>query len=185
MVGGQVDVLVANCGHMTPAEAFESVFAFQNERYVTQQGFTVTASMFVWRSVFEAVGEFVNGVPEDREWCMRARKMGFRIGFAPKSVVGHPARRTMPELKKKWRRLTLEWLEDARRRGKSPVSILLRQWAILLSIFPHSATVMSSRSLSGIGNRLRAIRALAEIRTFRFILVHRIVFGLEDKSTSK
>ena len=64
-VGGRIEVLVEDPGRMTAAEAFESVFAFQNERYVKNLGFTVTASMFVWRSVFDAVGGFVNGVPED------------------------------------------------------------------------------------------------------------------------
>ena len=103
---------------MTAAEAFESVFAFRNERYVKDLSFTVTASMFVWRSVFDAVGGFKNGVPEDKDWCERARRQGYRIRFAPKSIVGHPARRTMPELKRKWRRLTLESCEGARRDGK-------------------------------------------------------------------
>ena len=91
---------------MTAAEAFESVFAFRNERYVKELKFTVTASMFVWRSVFDAVGDFINSVPEDKDWCERAWRQGFRIRFAPKSIVGHPARRTMEELKRKWRRLT-------------------------------------------------------------------------------
>ena len=107
-VGGQVDVLVQDPRRMTGAEAFESVFAFRNERYVKSLNFTVTASMFVWRSVFDAVGGFVNGVPEDKDCCVRARRRGFRIRFAAKSIVGHPARRTMLELKRKWRRLVLE-----------------------------------------------------------------------------
>ena len=51
--GGRVDVLVEDPRRMTAAEAFESVFAFQNESYVKGRNFTVTASMFVWRSVFE------------------------------------------------------------------------------------------------------------------------------------
>jgi glycosyltransferase involved in cell wall biosynthesis len=64
--GGRVDVLVEDPRRMTAAEAFESVFAFRNERYVKDLNFTVTASMFVWRSVFDAVGGFENGVPEDK-----------------------------------------------------------------------------------------------------------------------
>src|SRR5271169_1888985 len=120
-VGGRVDVLVENPRRMTAVEAFESVFAFQNERYVKRRNFTVTASMFVWRSVFDAVGGFENGVPEDLDWCRRAREKGYRIAYAPKSVVGHPARRTMAELKRKWRRLTLEACEGARRNGKGPL----------------------------------------------------------------
>ena len=119
-VGGRVDVLVEDPRRMTPAEAFESVFAFRNERYVKDLGFTVTASMFVWRSVFDAVGGFKNGVPEDKDWGERAQRLGFRIRFAAKSIVGHPARRTMPELKRKWRRLTLESCEGARAAARAP-----------------------------------------------------------------
>ena len=118
--GGRVDVLVEDPRRMTPAEAFESVFAFRNERYVKDLGFTVTASMFVWRSVFDAVGGFKNGVPEDKDWGVRAQRLGFRVRFAAKSIVGHPARRTMPELKRKWRRLTLESCEGARRTATEP-----------------------------------------------------------------
>ena len=78
IVANWVDVLVEDPRRMTAAEAFESVFAFQNERYVKNLNFTVTASMFVWRSVFDAVGGFENGVPEDLDWCRRARLKGVR-----------------------------------------------------------------------------------------------------------
>ena len=179
--GGRVDVLVQDPERMTAAEAFESVFAFQNERYVRDLNVTVTASMFVWRSVFDAVGGFENGVPEDLDWCRRARLKGYRIRFASKSVVGHPARRTMPELRRKWRRLTLEWCEAARRDGKGPIFVLLRQWTVLLSIGPHALVAMASKRLSGMRNRIIAIGALAQIRAYRFVIAHRALLrSLEE-----
>jgi GT2 family glycosyltransferase len=180
-VGGRVDVLVEDPRRMTAAEAFESVFAFQNERYVKNLSFTVTASMFVWRSVFDAVGGFENGVPEDLDWCRRARLKGYRIGFASKSIVGHPARRTMPELKRKSRRLTLEWCEAARRDGKGPILMLARQWAVLLSIAPHALVVLASKRLSGTRSRILAVTALAQIRAYRFAVAHRAVLGSLEK----
>jgi glycosyltransferase involved in cell wall biosynthesis len=170
--GGRIEVVVQDPTRMTAAEAFESVFSFQNERYVRDLSFTVTASMFVWRSVFDAVGGFENGVPEDRDWCRRARLRGYRIRFASKSIVGHPARRTMPELRCKWRRLTLEWCEGARRDGEGPIFMLLRQWAVLLSIGPHALIAAASTRISGIRNRIMAIGALAQIRTYRFVIAH-------------
>jgi GT2 family glycosyltransferase len=179
--GGRIDVMVENPRRMTPAEAFESVFAFQNERYVKERNFTVTASMFVWRSVFDAVGGFENGVPEDLDWCRRARLKGYRIGFAPNSIVGHPARRTMPELKRKWRRLTLEWCEAARRDGRGPIFILLHAWAVLLSIGPHALAVMASKRLSSARNRIMAVGALGRIRAYRFVVAHRAVLRLPEK----
>jgi glycosyltransferase involved in cell wall biosynthesis len=180
-VGGRVEVLVEDPRRMTAAEAFESVFAFQNERYVTDLKFTVTASMFVWRSVFDAVGGFENGVPEDLDWCRRARLKGYRIGFAARSVVGHPARKTMPELKRKWRRLTLEWCEGARRDGRGPISMLLHAWVVLLSVGPHALVAMASKRLSGMRNRIMAIGALAQIRAYRFTVAHRAVLRLREK----
>jgi GT2 family glycosyltransferase len=179
--GGRVDVLVEDPRRMTAAEAFESVFAFQNERYVKDRRFTVTASMFVWRSVFDAVGPFENGVPEDIDWCRRARLKGYRIGFAPNSIVGHPARRTMAELKRKWRRLMLEWCEAARRDGKGTVFMLLHEWAVLLSIAPNVGAAVASKRLSGMRNRILAIGALVRIRAYRFAAAHRAVLRLPEK----
>jgi glycosyltransferase involved in cell wall biosynthesis len=181
IAGGHVDVLVEDPLRMTAAEAFESVFAFRNERYVKNFKFTVTASMFVWRSVFDAVGDFINSVPEDKDWCERAWRQGYRIRFAPKSIVGHPARRTMAELKRKWRRLTLESSEGARREGRGPVLVLLRQSAALLAVAPHAFLPLTSKRLSGSRNRLMAIAALAQIRAYRFSVAYRELTQRDEK----
>ncbi|MBV8793360.1 MAG: glycosyltransferase [Hyphomicrobiales bacterium] len=183
IAGGHVDVLVEDPRRMTAAEAFESVFAFRNERYVKDLKFTVTASMFVWRSVFDAVGDFINSVPEDKDWCERAWRQGYRIRFAPKSIVGHPARRTMVELKRKWRRLTLESSEGAQREGWGPVRVLARQWAALFAVAPHAFVPLTSKRVSGIRNRLMAIRALAEVRAYRFMVAHRAVLRSTDEKS--
>ena len=83
IAGGAVRVDVADPGNMSPTEAFEVVFAFRNAMYIRSKGFTVTASMFVRREVFDAVGPFRAGVSEDVDWCHRARRMGYRLGYAP------------------------------------------------------------------------------------------------------
>jgi hypothetical protein len=167
---------------MTAAEAFESVFAFRNERYVKNLKFTVTASMFVWRSVFDAVGDFINSVPEDKGWCERAWRRGYRIRFAPRSIGDHPARRTMVELKRKWRRLTLESSEGgARRDGRTPALVLLRQCAALLASLPHAFLPLGSRRLHGMRNRLMAIVGLALIRAYSFSVAYRAVARRDEK----
>jgi GT2 family glycosyltransferase len=182
-VGGRVDVLVEDPRRMTAVEAFETVFAFQNESYVKGSNFTVTASMFVWRSVFDSVGGFVNGVPEDKDWCIRAVRQGYRIRFAPKSIVGHPARRTMPELKRKWRRLIIESCEGARREGKRPVLVLMRHWAALLAVLPQAFLPLVSKRLSGMRNRILAIVALAQIRAYRLVVAHQVVLRSTSESS--
>ncbi len=179
-VGGRVDVLVDDPERLTAAEAFEKVFSFRNDRYVEEKRFTVTASMFVWRSVFDAVGGFQNGVPEDLDWCQRATARGFEIRYAPASIVGHPARRTMPELRRKAKRLTLEWSEGAHRRGEGAAAQIARQWMVLFSIAPHALSVLMTDRLKGMPNRLKAIAALTEIRAYRFAIGHRIALQRSD-----
>jgi GT2 family glycosyltransferase len=166
---------------MTAAEAFESVFAFQNESYVKDRKFTVTASMFVWRSVFDSVGGFENGVPEDKDWCIRAGRQGYRIRFAEKSIVGHPARRTMLELKRKWRRLIIESCEGARREGRGPLLVLLRHWAALIAVVPHAFVPLVSKRLTGVRNRMLAIGALAQLRAYRLVIAHQVVLRLTSE----
>jgi glycosyltransferase involved in cell wall biosynthesis len=162
-VGGRIDVLVDDPGRMTTAEAFESAFAFRNDRYVKELN-------------------FANGVPEDKDWCLRARRSGYRIRFAPRSIIGHPARRTMPELKRKWRRLAVESCEGARREGTGPALVLLRQWAALFAVLPQAFLVLGSRRLSGVRNRLLAIKGLAQIRVYRFSVAHRtVVWGMKSE----
>ena len=87
----------------------------------------------------------------------------------------------MPQLKRKWRRLTLEWCEAARRDGKGPIFVLSRQWTVLLSIGPHALVALASKRLSGMRNRILAIGALAQIRAYRFAVAHRALMRPIDE----
>ena len=57
-IGGGMKVLVPQGRPMTGAEAFETVFAFDNERYVRQLHFTVTANLLCPSALFRKVGPF-------------------------------------------------------------------------------------------------------------------------------
>src|SRR6185437_14988847 len=112
-------------------------------------------------------------------------RQGFRIRFAPKSIVGHPARRTMEELKRKWRRMMLEACEGARRDGRAPVFVWLRQWAALLAVLPHAFLPLASPRLGGIRNRLMAIGGLAEIRVYRLLVAYRALVRKDQGDESE
>ncbi len=176
IVGGKILVSVADPQRLTIAEAFERVFAFKNQRYVHKIGFTVTASMFVWRSVFNDVGEFHNFVPEDIEWCERARGRGYKIGYAEKCVLVHPARHSLNDLRRKWGRMLLESLAMYRQKNRSELLWLLRSWVVLFSVFPHLYNVVTSSQISGVQNRFKAAAGLFYIRTYRFLYAHKVIF---------
>jgi GT2 family glycosyltransferase len=167
LVGGRMRVLVEDEGRMTGPEAFEAVFAFDNEDYVTRKGFTVTANLFCPRALFDAVGGFRVGVSEDLEWSHRARAAGYRIGYAAGAVVGHPARRTWAELRKKWARLNAETFALVAGGPHGRTRWLLRSLALPLSAVAHTPKVLRSPALRSWGDRRRALAALYRLRAWR------------------
>ena len=168
-VGGRVTVLVENLARMTPVEAFERVFAFDFKTYITRKGFTGAGNMFCSKRMFEQVGGFRPAVSEDLEWSLRARGMGFRLGYAPRAIVGHPARQSWAELRAKWARVNRETYLLYRERRAGRLQWFARTLALPFSAIFHAPKVLMSDQLSTFRQRVSAIKVLVQIRLWRFL----------------
>lgn len=167
LVGGRVDVSIRSAGTPTPIEAFELVFAFDNRRYVTRQGFTVTANLFCRRAMFEAIGGFRTGVSEDLEWSRRATSAGYRLVYAPDAAVRHPARRFWSELVTKWKRINAETYGlSASEKGRT-IRWLFRNSLLPASAVVHTPRVLVSRRLPRLHDKLGALVVLYRLRFWR------------------
>lgn len=166
-VGGAVRVLVDGDSPMSGAEAFERVFAFDVADYVARKGFAVTANLFCTQAMREQVGEFRVGVSEDVEWCLRAGRKGFHLGYAPAAIVGHPARRNWDELWSKWRRVNAETYSLYRERRGGRLLWFVRSFALPASAFIHAPRVISSKQLNAVDQRLSALGTLFKLRMWR------------------
>jgi glycosyltransferase involved in cell wall biosynthesis len=166
-VGGQVLTLARDPARPNPVEAFEIVFNFNFRRYIEKVGFTGTGNLFVPRAVFDRVGPFGAGMSEDMEWCFRARSRGFRIGYAERAVVGHPARQTWAELRGRWVRMISEHYGLALMRPGGRLTFALKALAMPLSVLPHAVKVLASDRLPNARARLEAIGVLARLRLWR------------------
>ncbi len=176
LVGGHVSVLVRDLEHMTSAEAFERVFAFDFKTYIEKKGFTGAGNMFCRRELFERAGLFRVGLSEDLEWSRRAVSTGARLGYAPRAVVGHPARITWEQLRNKWKRLNAETfgLMDGQRGQRT--KWLARNALMPLSAIAHTPKVLTSRELRTSKQRLQALTMLYRLRLWRmFDAVHLLV----------
>lgn len=173
VVGGRIIVGVEDPTSLTSAEAYELVFAFNNRRYVEDEGFSVTANMFTRRDVFDTVGPFRVGVSEDIDWGRRATALGYRIEYCADAVVVHPARRHWSDLTRKWRRLTSETYELTRQNRYGKLRWFARSWLVLLSAFVHIPAVLFSKELGSFGQRAKAIFGLVRLRTWRFVECNR------------
>ena len=177
MVGGSVEVSAKDDQSMTPTEAFEMVFAFDNKRYVEDERFSVTANMFVSRVIFDKVGNFRAAVSEDKDWGQRAAALGYRWIYAPDVRVTHPARHDWTELLSKWRRITRESYMTARQKPFGAFGFLLRSWALPFSILPHAVHILRSSKLHRLRDKINATGILFRIRWWRFIELHRILLS--------
>jgi GT2 family glycosyltransferase len=143
------------------------VFNFNFRRYIEQVGFTGTGNMFVSRRIFDDVTGFRPTVAEDMEWSFRARGMGYRLGYAERAVVGHPARRSWLELERRWTRMLLEDYALIQEQKFGRPRFVLKALAMPLSIAPHALKVVSSTRLPGMRSKVGAIAVLLRLRLWR------------------
>ena len=167
IVGGAVSLLFAG-ERKSGAEAYEAVFAFNNRRYVEREGFSVTANLFCRRDVYAATGPFYVGMSEDRDWCLRAHALGFRLGYADDARVAHPARQDWPALLTKWRRLNAELYVNTLMSPAGRLRWLAATIAMPVSVVAHVPRIMGSPSLVGVVERVRGAATLARLRLWRF-----------------
>lgn len=177
MYGGRVDTFDETPAPRSAAEAFETVYAFHQKHYVENRGFSVTANLVAARKVFDAVGGFRTGVPEDIDWCHRARAQGFTLVYADALLVFHPTRQDWPAMEKKMRRVVIERLGIF---GTSPRQRLL--WAARAFLVPGYALVQAPQALRYPGlsrrDRMAALGMLARITGRRMVWMWRQALGL-------
>ena len=171
ILGGDVRIWRDRTQKITAIEAYESVFGFRNKLYIEQHHYSVTANLVVRRSDFLEIGAF-SGIAfaEDMEWGQLALQTGFRLIFAPKMIVFHPARRSLRELCKKWDRQIQHYLNKEREQGNPAWRIrwIFRALAVLGSPAIDFANVLrSDRIEEGGWARAGAILVLLAIRTHR------------------
>jgi GT2 family glycosyltransferase len=167
VVGGDVRVFPEDMSRMTPVEAFDRVFGFENGLYIRTKGFSVTATLFCARKVFEAVGGFRSDMSEDVEWSHRALERGYSLGYAPDAIVQHPARRTWEELLLKWRRLNRESFALVADTSRGRLWWLLRSLLFPVSALVHTPHMMTTPLLRGWRQRTDGIVTLYRLRLWR------------------
>jgi glycosyltransferase involved in cell wall biosynthesis len=163
-VGGRMFVLRPE-GAINGAQALEMVLAFDNEAYVRDKNFTVTANLFVTAADFARAGPFRTGVSEDLEWCHRAIASGLDIAYAADAVVGHPPRDDWAALKGKTRRIERELYLFAIERPGGRARWFLRSLLLPGMIAVEAPKLLRAPQIAGA--RVAALATLVRIRLWR------------------
>jgi len=105
-VGGRIDITFAG-KKPTAIEAYDALMYLRQQAYVEKASFGATANLLTTVSVIAAAGNFDEAFLSggDAEWGSRVSALGYRGAYAPEARVFHPARRTVPEIVRKTRRI--------------------------------------------------------------------------------
>ncbi len=163
-IGGHMFVLQPE-GKLTGSAAVELALAFDNESYVRNSQFTVTANLFVMRADFERIGGFRTGVSEDIEWCNRAVRMGMKIDYCGDASVGHPPRPDWSALLKKTRRIQRELFLLSLEQPRGRLRWVAR--SAMQPVFIPSDFARILRTPGTQGARGKALGALIALRAWR------------------
>lgn len=160
VVGGRIELLVADPDAPSLCERYDAVTYLNQEKSIAEKGFGVTANLFVRREVFDRIGLFDATLKSggDKEWGGRCRLAGIHPLYAPDVCVGHPARNTLGALIKKTRRVA-GGVRSLRQRAPAPWNrnrLLVLGW-LLLRPFAKSARLWRHPGLPTTRDRLGVI----------------------------
>ncbi len=168
ILGGAVKVPHIEGQPATALEAYERIYAYRIDEYISRHGFAGTGNLAVRREVFAAVGPFGGiTISEDRDWGLRAKALGHVIRYAPDMVVDHPARTSFEELRRKWDRHIAHEYAELRNQPFWRLRTLGRAVAVAVSPLAEIPKLALTARLKGLRERGLAFVCLLRIRLHR------------------
>lgn len=168
IIGGDVRVGYVNPRTPTSLEAYENIYAYRNDSYITRQGFSGTGNLATFPEVMAEVGPFAGiNVSEDRDWGQRATAKGYKITYVPEMIIYHPARESFAALRRKWDRHIAHDYERIYPKPFGSLRWLVRAMAIVASPLYEIWKILTSPRINGLRTRWLAMMCLTRIRIYR------------------
>ncbi len=179
LVGGRVELMVADPERPTAVELYERALAFQQHTNIQRNRYSVTANAFTFRHVFDRVGSFNARLKSggDVEWGRRVDAAGYALVYSDETVVAHPARRHWTEVHAQARRMA-GGLHDRRREKPRSVYRWLQNATLLLFTIPTTGfRILRDRNLTRIDERVKAMLVMAGVHLVLIWEQIRLQFG--------
>lgn len=92
-VGGPVEIIIKSATP-TAVERYNQEYSFPQKWLINNGGGSVTANLFVYKSIFDVIGGFDDSLMSmgDKFWGMKAETAGYKIAYVENVIVHHPSR---------------------------------------------------------------------------------------------
>lgn len=171
IIAGKMVIFAKDKNYPNAIEIFDIITGFKQEHYVKKENFGVTANLFCKKEIFYDVGNFVDGMPEDRDWVRRSVAQGYSICYEEKAIIYHPARSKLDQLYRKWERLTREKYMEMRTQRFFKARWFIRTIMVFASIFLHGPILFFKARKYSIKKSVEICFVLCKIRVFRVKLM--------------
>jgi len=185
VLGGPVIASICNrpMRGINPAELFDVLYGFNVARSFHLDGLLLTANLLMPRATFQRVGPYLTGLSEDRDWCQRARDLGFTLTLAPDLAVHHLALDDADRLRARWARIARETHAYHHAHGSGRSSGLRYALVVALSPLVHGWRLLGPKAAGApMAVRLRCLLLLLSVRAQRAWIGARL--ALCDKATA-
>ena len=169
VLGGRVEITPPDRHSHSLFAAHDRIYALDQQRAMSEQGFFATANLVMHRETFDAVGPFDEHVFSggDMRWCRRATALGFQLQYCDAARVQHPARNSLGQLLAKARRTVAADLMDGAIPGVVDKAVARKKALRLLSRPPVGRSQWRRARNSGLPLRDQAA-ALFEASIIRY-----------------
>ncbi|WP_373479348.1 glycosyltransferase family 2 protein [Geminocystis sp.] len=183
LIGGKINLIYLQEKPITPVELYESVMAFRQEEFITENHFSVTANMFTWKKVIEKVGFFNDNLKSsgDLDWGRRVYASGYFQLYASDVSVTHPSRYSFSQLYKQTIRHT-GGIYDLYLRSEFPKTegIYLFLKYILLNLMPpvsFALKIFKNPQIDKLKDKFTIILVFFLVRLITLLEICRLLLG--------
>ena len=128
LVAGHIELFAEDPNNPNPFELYETIaLAFPQDQFLSNDHFGVTANLFTFKHVIEAVGGFDETLKSggDKQWGQRVFAAGYSQLYAADAKVNHPARNTWEAIRKRSVRIIGGKYDMLRQTKTSKIALLI------------------------------------------------------------
>jgi len=185
IIGGDVRIGLRSPPNPDLLEAYESVYGYRQELYITRDKYPATCNLAMRAEIFADVGDFAGiEIAEDMDWGKRATAKGHGIEYKPDIRIATPARENFADLKRKMDRQIGHDFAKVGREMSSRLKWGLRSLTLIGSPVLEVMHVASSDRLSGASARLKSFVCLTRVRLYRGWRMLGLLFKPDDGAMS-
>ncbi|MGB3653466.1 MAG: glycosyltransferase family A protein [Rivularia sp. (in: cyanobacteria)] len=180
LVAGRIDLFFQNPDKPTGVELYEKIeLNFEQEKYVREKHFGVTANLFTFKHVIEKVGDFNAALKSggDREWGKRVFAAGYKQVYADNACIKHPARHSFSALYKRMARFVGGKYDIMMSKNPTFLDTMINFISIFKPPFRSFYRIGKNQNLNGIQQKTQFIFVMFFVRYIVIIETLRLYLG--------